>query len=249
MDAFDFADERPARPGRDTSLVWNVLTVVMLVGVFCVGVVFLTIMINPQAGLNPYPPATLLPTIAYPTATVTPRFEVQPSWTPTEVGEPTATSTPKPTSTPILSETPFGWPTSTPGPSETPSQWSFVLQQGSPASIPSLAFHPEAGCNWMGVAGQATSLSGEPVKYLFVQLGGNLQGGLYETKTTMTGAAPQYGQGGFEFTISDRVIASNGTLWIQLLDQANLPLSDKIYFNTYDDCEKNLTIIYFTQIK
>jgi hypothetical protein len=65
----------------------------------------------------------------------------------------------------------------------------------------------------------------------------------------MTGLAPQYGQGGFEITLADRLIASNGTLWIQLLDQQNLPLSDRIFFDTYQDCQKNLVIIYFTQVR
>ena len=64
----------------------------------------------------------------------------------------------------------------------------------------------------------------------------------------MTGLAPQYGQGGFEFTLANQLIATTGTLWIQLLDQQNLPLSERIYFDTYNDCEKNLVIIYFNQV-
>jgi hypothetical protein len=65
----------------------------------------------------------------------------------------------------------------------------------------------------------------------------------------MTGWAPQYGAGGFEFTLADKLFASNDALWIQLLDQQNLPLSDRVYFDTYDDCKKNLIIIYFEQVK
>jgi hypothetical protein len=65
----------------------------------------------------------------------------------------------------------------------------------------------------------------------------------------MTGLAPQYGLGGFELTLADKLFASAGTLWIQLLDQQNLPLSNRIYFDTYDDCAKNLIIIYFSQVQ
>jgi hypothetical protein len=65
----------------------------------------------------------------------------------------------------------------------------------------------------------------------------------------MTGLAPQYGLGGFEFTLADKPVASNGTLWIQLLDQQNLALSDRVYFDTFDDCQKNLIIIYFNQVR
>jgi len=124
-----------------------------------------------------------------------------------------------------------------------------MLQQGSPAAIDGAQFHPDAGCGWLGVAGQATSLNGESVKGLFIQLGGSLPGVKSLDNITMTGLAPQYGQGGFEITLSDQLIASSDMLWIQLLDQQNLPLSDRIYFDTYDDCTKNLIIIYFDQVR
>jgi hypothetical protein len=92
-------------------------------------------------------------------------------------------------------------------------------------------------------------LNGEAVRGLFVQLGGSMPGEVSMDNLVMTGLAPQYGPGGFEFTLADKPVASNGTLWIQLLDQQNLPLSDRIYFNTFDDCQKNLIIIFFTQVR
>lgn len=122
-------------------------------------------------------------------------------------------------------------------------------RQGSPSAIDGASFHPDVGCNWSGIAGQATSLNGESVRGLFVQLGGSMPGVESIDKLAMTGLAPQYGQGGFEFTLADKLFASNGTLWIQLLDQQNLPLSDRVYFDTYEDCQKNLIIIYFDQVK
>jgi hypothetical protein len=197
---------------------------------------------QPERGNHPFPPATLpvIPTMPpLPTATVTPRIQFQPSWTPTLEGEAPLDATPVPPDQPTatLPATPL------------PGNFSFVVQAGSPSYIPGQGFHPDAGCNWLGVAGQATNMSGAPVIGLFVQLGGVLEGGTYETKLSMTGVATQYGQGGFEFTIADRPIASNDALWIQLLDQQNLPLSDKVYFNTYTDCDKNLVVIYFQQVR
>jgi hypothetical protein len=61
--------------------------------------------------------------------------------------------------------------------------------------------------------------------------------------------APQYGAGGFEITLSNDLVASENTLWVQLLDAQNLPLSPRIYFSTYADCDKNLIIIYFDQVR
>jgi hypothetical protein len=78
---------------------------------------------------------------------------------------------------------------------------------------------------------------------------GSIDGQSYETKTAMTGIAPQFGPGGYEIQISDLPIASTKTLWIQLVDPALLPISDKIYFDTYAECDKNLTIINFVQVK
>ena len=130
-----------------------------------------------------------------------------------------------------------------------PGDYAFVVQQGSPSSIAASTFHPDAGCDWSAVAGQATSLNGEPVRGLFVQLGGSMPGVESVDNLTMTGLAPEYGAGGFEVTVSNSLVATSNTLWIQLLDQQNLPLSERIYFDTYADCQKNLIIIYFQQVR
>lgn len=259
MDAFDYTDVPKASTARDTgSLFWNILTVLALLATFCVGVLFLTLFVNPQAGFNPFPPPTIPGVMQYPTATNTSHIQLMPTWTATNTREPTSTFTPRPTSTKIIvaTDTPQNYtPEATSldatgtAPTDTPGSFSFILQHGSPTAISSVSFYPDRDCDWMGVAGQATSMSGAPVFGLFIQLGGSLEGQPIDTMLSMTGTAPQYGQGGFEFTLGDHPIASEDTLWVQLLDQANLPLSEKVYFDTFDDCDKNLIIIYFSQIK
>ncbi len=226
--------------------MWNVFTILLLLLTVGFGLAFLLIYINPNSILNPFPPAAISPSA---TATITPRFTIVPSWTPTDrIIQ--ATNTAEPSNTPLVT------PSSTAIPievqvnsSEATTDYAFEVQQGSPAVIDGAQFHPDIGCDWTGIAGQANSLNGEAVKGLFVQLGGSLQGFDSLNNLTMTGLAPQYGQGGFEITLFNQLIASNGSLWIQLLDQQNLPLSDRVYFNTYDDCSKNLIIIYFTQVR
>jgi hypothetical protein len=93
------------------------------------------------------------------------------------------------------------------------------------------------------------SLNGEAVRGLFVQLGGSMPGMELVDKLTMTGLAEIYGLGGFEFTLANEPVASEGTLWIQLLDQQNLPLSNRVYFKTYAECDKNLMIVSFDQVR
>jgi hypothetical protein len=246
MDAFDFKDAKPApSPVNRKELTWNILTLAVLGVTGIIGLIFLVIFINPNAGINPFPPPTDLPTFVVPTDTPVPLFTLAPTWTPAPTEPPTATPTLRPSSTPYV--IPTVEKQASPTPEVTPV-YSFVLQQGSPQSIPNI-IRADAGCNWAGVAGQANSMNGAPVVGLFIQLGGTFNGQLFETRLSMTGTAPEYGKGGFEFVIADKPIASNNTLWIQLLDQASLPLSDKIYFSTYDTCEKNLILINFTQIK
>jgi hypothetical protein len=245
MDAFDYVDEQKAPPPRNVSgLMWNIMTGIVLFSALLVGFGTLMIYVNPQAGINPFPPATLPALAVIPTSTPTVRSILPPTWTPTPTQEPSPTSTLKPSSTPLITNTPVFLPDAT----ITPGGMAFIVQQGNPVAISSAAFRPDQGCNWMGVGGQALDLSGAPVKWLIVQLGGRLDGKVLE-QLTMTGTATQYDRGGFEFTLSDLPIASENTLWLQLLDQAGLPLSDKIYFETFDDCDKNLIVINLKQVR
>jgi hypothetical protein len=139
-------------------------------------------------------------------------------------------------------------------PSETPtntlptSLLTFGLSEGSPIAIASLAFHPEAGCNWMGIAGQVFNLSGAPISTsVTVHLEGVLASNQKDL-TSLSGTATQYGEAGYEIVLASKPIASSGALWVQLLDQAGLPLSEQQYFDTYDSCDKNLIVINFRQL-
>jgi hypothetical protein len=250
MENFDYNHSpQPAR--KASALVFNVLTVVILITTICLAGVFISIFINPNSGLNPFPPPTLPVAISLPSATPTFGVSLPPTWTPVPTKEPTATYTPRPTATLPPTETAFPL---APQESETPAPPSggmpFILQSGSPVAIANIAY-PESGCDWLGVAGQVFDLSGAAVPGQQVQMGGVLAGSPVPggVMITLTGLAPQYGPGYFEFTLGDKPVASKGTLWIQLLDQTGLPMSEKVYFDTYDDCQKNLIVINFKQVR
>jgi len=245
MDAFDYTDVNEAPPPKQRSgRIWDILTILTLVGVLILACLFLFIFLNPQSGLNPFPPQVEPTLYVPPTPTPTGRV-LPPTWTPSPSPEPSATYTQGPTATPLVTDTPVsGTATIT----VTPGGYSFALQSGSPSAIQNI-YYPEAGCSYLGVGGQALDLTGAPVIGLIVQLGGALEGNTIDTKLSLTGTATQLGPGGFLFEVADHPIASTGTLWIQLLDQAGLPLSDKITFDTFDDCNKNQIIIYFKQVK
>ncbi|HLA98256.1 MAG TPA: hypothetical protein VJL34_07360 [Anaerolineales bacterium] len=250
METYDSLDRREAKR-KTAAMMWNILTMVVLLGMIAVALIFLAIFLNPYSSLNPFPPPTMPALIAFPTATATPVRFLQPTWTPSPTLEPTITSTPPPSPTLPPTETPFFLFTLSPTPQETPpvGGMPFVISPGTPVSTTSQAFHPEAGCDWLGVAGQVFDLSGAPVSQQQVQIGGTLAGSPV-AMLSVTGMTNAYGSVGFyEFNLGDEPIASNGTLWVQLLDQAGLAMSEKIYLETFDSCDKNLIIVNFKQVR
>jgi len=265
MSNFDYLDEQPepkkkkqrsrssANAGGNPDMLWNVLTVLILFMAFCIAGFFLSIFINPYTPFNPFPPPTLAPILTTPTPTITPRA-LGPTWTVTPPPVLSETPTLRPTITPLPSGTPFLVYTLTP--TNTPTNTATATKTPKPvyaftasvAAYESTITHPEAACAWMGIGGTVVDAQGNPVVGLVVAVGGSLDGKTVYIPT-VSNTAPLYGQGGFEFVLGDKPIASKNTLYVQLLDQAGIPLSDRIFFTTYDDCAKNLTIVRFNQVK
>ena len=109
--------------------------------------------------------------------------------------------------------------------------------------------HPDLACNWMGVGGKVLDANNKPLLFQTILLGGTLNGkGI--NRQVVSGSNPLYGTSGFEFDkLADSPVATKQTLWIQLLDNSPIPvpLTDKIYFDTYEDCAKNLVTVVFTK--
>lgn len=125
--------------------------------------------------------------------------------------------------------------------SASDAQSKYLQQPGTPVAIQNFV-HPEAGCNWSGVGGQVFDLERNPVTGLIVMVGGTLEGNqvLYYA---LSGSSTKFGSGGFDIRLADHPVASQGTLKIQLLDNAGKPISALIPLNTYDSCERNLILI------
>ncbi len=249
MSTEDYEDlPRPKRSPLD--VVWNVLSIIVILFVVCVASVFLLIYMNPYISLNPFPPPTAPAILALPTSTPTPR-SLPPTWTPTPTLEPTATRTRRPTATFVaIIITPSLQTAASATPIASPGGYPYILRS-TPLALPSTAVK-DVGCNWMGVGGEVTDINGAPKTQLIVILGGTLEGKLVDptgVQTSLTGVASQYGVAGYEFILANQPIASKQTLWVQLIDQSGAPLSDKIYFDTFADCNKNLIRINFKQVR
>ncbi len=166
--------------------------------------------------------------ISFPTST-TP----YPTVTKPAVAEATETLAITLTPIPIITKTPI------------PTPLPLTIQSGSPAYIQNFA-HLDAGCNWIGVAGQIFDTDRNTIKNLVV----NVQGDFGQTRIDeigLTGVpeADVYGPGGYEIKIADQTFDTINRLRVQVLDLQGNNLSDELLFSTFSDCKKNLIIINF----
>lgn len=264
-------------PKRSTTLLdaITLLFVVLTVGV--VGLVVLIISnpqiaLNPFPPPTVIPivyPPTLTPS---PTATFTPTITL----TPTATATPTDTATPTPTATPTNTETPTPTPTEVlagagSGPDAIPVEPSALppLDDGSgmgvpdtspPAAVDSPSFaaptrspfpftasevryepNPgEEGCQWLSIAGSVTGINGEPLPALAVEISGD------DFRTVQfSGSAPRWGAGGFEVNLG--AAPRTLTYTVRVLGPTGGPVSDLVYVETGNTCQRNVAIVEFRQ--
>jgi hypothetical protein len=87
--------------------------------------------------------------------------------------------------------------------------------------------HPsDLACNWAGIGGTVVDVNGSQVVGTVVVLAARWWNTVEQQ--TVTGINKEYGQSGFEFVLGNAPVASKGTLYVQLVDLQNIPMSDKI---------------------
>jgi hypothetical protein len=229
---------------RPPMQVWDMLSILVLIITACIAGYFALIFFDPNSSLNMFPPGGGIFAAEPSTATPAP-IKLVSTWTASPTLESTPTGTPRPTFTPFFTDTPFSLvpPTRTPKPTSTPK----ALFGTTVKAIPSTIFYPELGCSYFGVGGEAVDAKNGPYKFGIIKVGGTLNGQTIDPLkyTTVTGVATKFGQAGFEIVFAMPPTNSNKTLWIQMFDVSDVPQSDRIYFNTYTDCEKNLIQVRF----
>lgn len=236
-DDFDFDGTRSQSRGSSMQL-WDMLSILMLVLTACIAGYFLMVFINPNASYNLLPPGGRS---GLPTITPTP-IQLEATWTASPTLQLTPSNTPRPTFTPFFTDTPFSLvpPTKTPKPTSTPkAPFGATVQQ-----VDSTVIHPDLACNWAGIGGTVVDSNGSQIVGMVVVLRGTLNGKTVE-QPTVTGINKEYGESGFEFVLGNAPVATNKTLYVQLVDLQNIPLSDPVYITTSSDCSKNLVLVRF----
>lgn len=158
---------------------------------------------------------------------------------------PTLSPTERLTATSTITITPSLTPSVTPSP--TLELLPFVLI-GEPETMSSALLRPSLGCEWLIIAGQVWDLQDAPVLGLTLHLYGELDGFAID-QYALTGSATDYGESGYEFTLENLVVASQDALFIQLVDTNGIPFSHPYALETFNDCQKNLILVNFKQVR
>ena len=223
MDSFDYIDEERPLP-KIMSSVWNVLTIFALLGVVGVVTAFAFIFDNPDTPLNPFRPQSLPAPMVMPTSTSTPRSVLPPTWTPEPTLPPTDTPVPTLTFTPPPSETPFSLftPTETTPARGSPPRTPFEVSPRVRLSprLRRLSI-PRAATGWVW-QGRSTTSPGRPSRGSRCASAVSWAPGRWIC-SALTGLSGAYNTSGFfEFYLGEVPTATNGSLWVQLLDQAGI---------------------------
>lgn len=206
---------------------------VFLIGILG-GIVWLGMLIF---GLGPYKPDPTPPQLTPEAsetfvASQTPFSLVTDPFAPTETMTPTFT----PTLTPTITLTP------------TREILPFILF-GEQETMSNEVLRPQLDCDWLVIAGQVWDLQGDSVvDSVSVHLFGELNGYVIDQYRS-PGTEDAYGESGYEFALESFVVDSEESLYIQLVDENNAPLSHPYLLQTYEDCQQNLILVNFKQVR
>jgi hypothetical protein len=234
--------QKQRRKKTQRNQIWDILSIFFLIATVVAICYFAILFANPASSVNPFPPPTLPALIQIPTSTPTP-VRLPPTWTPAPTNTPTLA--PSPTSEITLPADTGSAPQPT---SDQTAKYPFAIK-GDPVAMANTVFHSDLNCNWQGVAGQVLSIQGSHMVGYRVHLQGYYNGKTIDLTTLSGGAQAWYGESGYEFKIGDTPIDSTAKLTLQLEDQSGMAISDKVVLNTYSDCNKNLVLVYFQQVK
>lgn len=239
MSNYSYEGSPAPKKKRSRLELWDMLSILTLIVTLCIGLYFVVIFLMPNSAINPFPPVQSNLNLP-PTPTITP-IQLQPTWTPTlsNVTEtptllPTFTLEPSPTLVSLVT------PSITPSPTKTPK----APFSATVTYIDSTIIYPELGCNWQGVGGTIVDANNTDMLRITIRLVG-FYDGKTKNELTVSSIAPAYGKSGYEFFLGKIPLSSKGLLYVQILDQAGLPLSENVYIDTFNDCSKNLALVRF----
>lgn len=231
-------EEKPRPPRRKKPSgrgVYNLLAFLFLIGTAVVIGLIVIVVGDPTSPLNPFPPATPLPTPTLIQFDGLSNLPITPPITPS--------ATRFPTSIPLNALTPGGFDltsptgvTPLPGATLTLSVMPFTLQNDAVTYLK----HPD-GCKGLWLVGQVFDQNNGPLPGLPVQVTGTV----FQGAIDFTGAHPRWGQSGYEFELNSTPVEDQFV--VQLLNTTGQPLSEPVVVKTLASCDQNMAVVNFIQ--
>jgi hypothetical protein len=199
------------------NLFYNLLTLLLWVGIIGFIVWFVTVWKNPQTVWNPLPPATPFAII-----TATPGNAPENAFAPTANadGQVFVVATEAATATPVVTDSPY------------------------PFIVPESVLHVPNGndlrCNWWSIAGTVTDNNGGAINGYRIRVTGD---GVNES--VFSGTILTFGAGGFELPMIGTPQIAEFT--VQLFSPQDAPLSAPVTVTTRAECDANVAIVNFVQ--
>ncbi|MEQ8675138.1 MAG: hypothetical protein RLP44_20540 [Aggregatilineales bacterium] len=226
------AIEAPAEPTGRKRRVGNwrhsLIAVVFIIATLGMCGYYSILWSNPQSSLNFFPPAT-------------PFIEVSVTPNPTQAAAFFATQTEavRPTSTPSSTPT-ANIPTATASPENAALPFAVV---GDVLYTPNTN---DQACNWSSIAGTVTDTGGRALNNFGIQIV-DVADPQALNERVFSGSALTFGDGGFELNLG--TAPREAQYSVQLFSPAGVPVSDVFFVITSEDCEQNVAIISFVQVR
>ncbi|MEN8241400.1 MAG: hypothetical protein ABFS17_05730 [Chloroflexota bacterium] len=239
MDSSDTSDRSQNNTKHSSGCVFKFGTLVFLTGTLLLLGFFVYTYLAPNNPYNPFPPAEGN------SQSIPPTLEILPSHTPILIPTTTASLTPE-----ILASTATLLPPPTEAvitilaPTTAPeSALHFTAQTGTPV----YTAHPN-GCDGIYLAGNVIDSEGNPLAGMLVIAAGTLGDTPLETEPSLSGLHPEFSPSGWQIKLSDTLLDSSETVYVALysLDSAD-PVSELVYVDTYNDCDRNMIMVNFVQ--
>ena len=125
------------------------------------------------------------------------------------------------------------------------SQERYLYQPGTPVAINDY-LQIEVSCGGMEIAGQVFN-DNEPSENLIIKVSGSLG---YDDILVyaISGGEPRLGPSGYRINLSDQLVYSSNSIFIQLINSSGIPISPNLPVETYGDCDRNLIIVNFSKV-
>ncbi|MDX2075023.1 MAG: hypothetical protein SFZ02_01220 [bacterium] len=217
----------------------DVLALGFMIGTIALGVIFVSIWRDPWTPLNPLPPATTFVEVTWtPDAEALARYYADQTATAQFSSQTGNSATPTPI-TPLQNNQPIVIQ-----PLDTPTgDKPFMISNAGVLYIPNANGRD---CNWSSIAGTVTGLNNEPLDGYAVQIV-DIEEPTRLNVVVNSGSSLNLGAGGFELALGSTPRIRSYR--IQLFDSSNTPVSEPFQIITREECDQNVAVVNFVQVR